>query len=191
MITVNELFSGIGAFRKALMRTNIPHSVVGISEIDQNAINSYNTIYGDTRNYGDIAKIEKLAYLDWADLEKMKDFEAGYSFGGYIDKSPIYRTITASYGKITGNSGKFFRNHRVSCLTPKECWRLMGFDDEDYLKAEKVCDYKQLYKQAGNSIVVTILESLMTNLLSCEPEEPVVSQEQTRSQWFDELLGGI
>ncbi len=336
MITVNELFSGIGAFRKALMRMNIPHSVVGISEIDQNAINSYNAIYGDTRNYGDIAKIEKLdyadlwtygfpcqdisiagqqkgiikgetrsgllyevqrllehakadnelpkylilenvknltgkkhnadfqkwlewlselgydnhwkvlnaknfiipqqrervfvvsirkdikcnfefpvdttettksfmeyvdtelteqeeklAYLEWADLEKMKDFEAGYSFGGYIDKSPIYRTITARYGKITGNSGKFFRNHRVSCLTPKECWRLMGFDDEDYLKAEKVCGYKQLYKQAGNSIVVTILESLMTNLLSCESEEPTTNQEKTRSQWLDELLGGI
>ena len=37
MIKVNELFSGIGAFRKALERLNIPHEIVGISEIDKYA----------------------------------------------------------------------------------------------------------------------------------------------------------
>lgn len=35
MIKVNELFAGIGAFRKALERLNIPHEIVGISEIDK------------------------------------------------------------------------------------------------------------------------------------------------------------
>lgn len=42
MLTVNELFAGIGAFRKALIRLGIPHEVVGISEIDKYAIKSYN-----------------------------------------------------------------------------------------------------------------------------------------------------
>lgn len=64
MISVNELFSGIGAFRKALERLNIPHEIVGISEIDKYAIKSYEAIYGATRNYGDISKIEKLDYAD-------------------------------------------------------------------------------------------------------------------------------
>ena len=64
MIKVNELFSGIGAFRKALERLNIPHEIVGISEIDKYAIKSYEAIYGATRNYGDISKIEKLDYAD-------------------------------------------------------------------------------------------------------------------------------
>ena len=50
-------------------------------------------------------------------------------------------------------------------LTPKECWRLMGFDDEDYEKASKVNSNTQLYKQAGNSIVVNVLEAILTNLL--------------------------
>lgn len=60
MLTVNELFAGIGAFRKALIRLGIPHEVVGISEIDKYAIKSYNAIYGETRNYGDISKVERL-----------------------------------------------------------------------------------------------------------------------------------
>jgi len=54
---------------------------------------------------------------------------------------------------------------RIRKLTPKECWRLMGFDDEDFNKAEKVCSNSQLYKQAGNSIVVNVLEGILRNLL--------------------------
>lgn len=40
------------------------------------------------------------------------------------------------------------RNLRIRKLTPKECWRLMGFDDSDFEKAEKVNSNSQLYKQA-------------------------------------------
>lgn len=50
-------------------------------------------------------------------------------------------------------------------LTPKECWRLMGFTDEDYERASKVCTTKQLYKQAGNSIVVDVLYNIFKELL--------------------------
>lgn len=50
---------------------------------------------------------------------------------------------------------------RIRKLTPKECWRLMGFDDEDFDKAEQVCSNTQLYKQAGNSIVVDVLVNLL------------------------------
>lgn len=56
-------------------------------------------------------------------------------------------------------------NLRIRKLTPKECWRLMGFDDEDYERASKVNSNTQLYKQAGNSIVVNVLEAILTNLL--------------------------
>lgn len=50
-------------------------------------------------------------------------------------------------------------NLKIRKLTPKECWRLMGFDDEDFEKAAKVNSNTQLYKQAGNSIVVNVLET--------------------------------
>lgn len=53
-----------------------------------------------------------------------------------------------------------FENGEVRTLTPRECWRLMGFDDEDFNKVSDVKD-AILYKQAGNSIVVNVLERLL------------------------------
>ena len=66
--------------------------------------------------------------------------------------------------------------------TPKECWRLMGFEDEDYMLAEKVCTNSHLYKQAGNSIVVNVLMAIFKELFV---------PKKTRSEWLDELLGGL
>lgn len=63
-LTVNELFSGIGAQRKALERLGIEHEVVGIAEIDKYALQSYFAMYGETHNYGDISKVERLNYAD-------------------------------------------------------------------------------------------------------------------------------
>ena len=57
---------------------------------------------------------------------------------------------------------------RIRKLTPLSCWRLMGFDDEDFEKAEKVNSNTQLYKQAGNSIVVNVLEAILKELLNGE-----------------------
>lgn len=53
---------------------------------------------------------------------------------------------------------------RIRRLTPKECWRLQGFDDADFEKAEKVNSNTQLYKQAGNSICVPVLEAIFREL---------------------------
>lgn len=54
---------------------------------------------------------------------------------------------------------------RIRKLTPRECWRLMGFGDEDFNKAKAVpTSDTQLYKQAGNSIVVNVLEAVFKNL---------------------------
>ena len=54
---------------------------------------------------------------------------------------------------------------KIRKLTPLECWRLMGFDDEDFNKAKAVpTSDTQLYKQAGNSIVVNVLENIFKEL---------------------------
>ena len=65
----------------------------------------------------------------------------------------------------TYNSQRLFDGLRIRKLTPKECWRLQGFDDEDYEKAAKVNSNTQCYKQVGNSICVPVLEAILTNLL--------------------------
>lgn len=54
---------------------------------------------------------------------------------------------------------------RIRKLTPCECWLLMGFDKSDFDKATQVNSNTQLYKQAGNSIVVNVLEAIFKELL--------------------------
>ena len=71
-------------------------------------------------------------------------------------------------------------NDMFRVITPLESWRLMGFDDSDFLRAAAVCDEKELYKQAGNSIVVNVLMAIFKELLI---------PRKTRSEWLDELLG--
>ena len=53
---------------------------------------------------------------------------------------------------------------KVRKFTPKECFRLMGFDDESFSRAEAISSKTQLYKQAGNSIVVNVLEEIFKNI---------------------------
>jgi DNA (cytosine-5)-methyltransferase 1 len=58
MLKVFEAFSGVGTQRKALSNKGIPHEVVGIAEIDEEAVLSYEAIHGKTKNYGDISKLD-------------------------------------------------------------------------------------------------------------------------------------
>ena len=60
---------------------------------------------------------------------------------------------------------EYEQGFRIRKLTPKECWRLMGFSDDDFKKAKSAgISNSQLYKQAGNSIVVNVLEGILRNL---------------------------
>lgn len=54
-------------------------------------------------------------------------------------------------------------NCKIRKLTPKECWRLMGWKDEQFEKIQGISN-TQLYKQAGNGIVVNVLEAILKNL---------------------------
>ena len=68
-------------------------------------------------------------------------------------------------------------DYRVRKLTPLECWRLMGISDEDFYKAQKVNSNSQLYKQAGNSIVVDVLEGIFKQLFN--PSENNLKNQRT------------
>lgn len=57
---------------------------------------------------------------------------------------------------------------RIRKLTSKEAWRLMGFSDEDYEKAYKVCAETCLYHQAGNSIVVDVIYNVLKSIFICK-----------------------
>ena len=305
MITINELFSGIGAQVAALKRNGVKFNVVGISEIDKYAIQSYEAINGKTRNYSDISKVEALDYADlWTysfpctdislagkqmgltdetgkqtrsgllfEVERLlrksvedgnqpkylllenvknlvgkkfkpefdnwlktldslgynnywkvlnakdygvpqnrervfvvsirKDVDThGYTFPEpfklnrrlkdvlekevdekFYLKQDLAKSFIERLSKREvsntircGGAGSIDKKHtwdlvaepskmRIRKLTPKECWRLMDFTDEEYEAAQNSGVSKtQLYKQAGNSIVVSVLSGIFNNL---------------------------
>jgi DNA (cytosine-5)-methyltransferase 1 len=82
--------------------------------------------------------------------------------------------ICGYLGSQGNHEQDIFLKEKIRKLTPLECWRLMGFDDKDYWKTrnrlEKVYyngrdrSDSQMYKMAGNSIVVNVLEFIFKSL---------------------------
>ena len=69
--------------------------------------------------------------------------------------------LSQPVGNAGGNSYLYKVGYRIRKLTPKECWRLQGFEDADIDKCiDAGISNTQLYKQAGNSIGVTLLVDL-------------------------------
>ena len=67
---------------------------------------------------------------------------------------------------LTGEEqGVFMNDFSIRKLTPKECWRLQGFPDWAFERAAKVNSNSQLYKQAGNSVTVNVIEAIARRLV--------------------------
>lgn len=77
---------------------------------------------------------------------------------GRVQKESI-QTLTCG-----DNRGVVTDNLMIRKLTPLEFWRLMGIEDKDFYKARKVNSNSQLYKQAGNAIVVDVLAAIFMEL---------------------------
>lgn len=90
---------------------------------------------------------DTLCARDWKDPKCVRvggifDTEnSKHQAGSIYDKEGLAPTLTTQEEKI-------ITNYRIRKLTPLECWRLMGFDDKDFDRAEKVNSNTQLYKQA-------------------------------------------
>ena len=85
--------------------------------------------------------------------------------GNVFSDDGLSPTLTTNKGE--GN--KILSNLRIRKLTPKECFRLMGFNDSDYEAASKVVSNSQMYKQTGNSIVVDVLYYILVELYKAMP----------------------
>ena len=86
--------------------------------------------------------------------------------GRVQENGQICPTITAQSNELLRIEGLQDEEPvRVRKLTPKECWRLMGFDDDSFDRAAAVVSKSQLYKQAGNSIVVDVLMAIFKEML--------------------------
>lgn len=104
-------------------------------------------------------------YKDTIGLRRIKG-DKDYPVQGKVFSKPDADTSTAIIAKqragvVTINN----KSYRIRKLTPKECWRLMDYSDEDFEKAKAMGTSAQsLYKQAGNGIVVACLEGIYDKL---------------------------
>ena len=84
---------------------------------------------------------------------------------------PNSKTRRGRVGKNVANTlltsdeqGVVLSDYKIRKLTPRECWRLQGFPDWAFDKAQAVNSNSQLYKQAGNSVTVNVIEEIAKRL---------------------------
>ena len=95
--------------------------------------------------------------------------------------SPTLATVTGGGMEIKvvcKKVGDMEKQYRIRKLTPRECWRLMDFDDEDFDKAHAVVSDTQLYRQAGNSIVCNVLVAIFGQMF--EGKENVYKERSNK-----------
>lgn len=95
-------------------------------------------------------------------INPLKDkTEYGWHFEQAVyDSKGITRTVKANGG--SGNIPKVIKGLRIRKLTPLETWRLQGFTDEQFYKAQNDgVSNSQLYKQAGNSVTVNVVDAIV------------------------------
>ena len=110
--------------------------------------------------------------------------------GGTV--SPTIMSSNQELYKLERNE---MESYRIRRLTPLECWRLMGFSDEDFRAAEadEINSDTQLYAQAGNSIVINVLEAIFGEMLPKgqdmeeEPEQEKIESMDAIKQKIYEL----
>ena len=115
--------------------------------------------------------------VDWFKLKNLLRFSDKYDkevteiskqISSFESSSRLYSDEGISPTLQTGEQGYYQTNKRIRRLTPLECWRLQGFTDEQFYKAQKFNSDTQLYKQAGNSITVNVLVELFKKIYLCK-----------------------
>lgn len=152
------------ALRKAYESHEIKHGFNEYRELevkDDGCINTLSTVQKD--NMLLIRQATKKGYAECIEggVADLSYPSSATRRGRVQEGGNVCPTLTAGESDIC----RLESQYRIRKLTPKECWRLMGFNDEEFSRAEKVNSNTQLYKQAGNSIVVDVLVAIFRNLM--------------------------
>ena len=95
----------------------------------------------------------------------IETFEHGDTINAYnrsVDRSGLSPTLTTRPEGFKTAILPITKELRIRKLTPLECWRLQGFTDEQFYKAQNSgVSNSQLYKQAGNSVTVTLIYEIV------------------------------
>ncbi len=127
--------------------------------------NTCPTLTAESQDICRIEMLEKPVLLGGVGEEN--EFGTQYRQGNRVYSSNAVAMCLTSQpiGNTGGNSYLYNVNYRIRKLTPRECWRLMDFSDEDFEKAAEVNSNTQLYKQAGNSIVKNVLIAIFGQMI--------------------------
>lgn len=106
--------------------------------------------------------------VNQANVKQIGNISNSTSFGGNPQTGRVYDiegispTLNTMQGG--GREPKIFIDGKIRKLTPRECWRLQGFPDWAFDKAQEVNSNSQLYKQAGNSVTVNVIKAIAERL---------------------------
>ena len=110
-----------------------------------------------------LTSLTKDNYVMEIEIERLGQISSdGSQYGTVVGDGGVSPTLSAGTHGYANNCIQ--HKYRIRKLTPKECFRLMNFDDEDYYAAESVNSDTQLFKQAGNSIVCSCLTAIFSQL---------------------------
>lgn len=113
-----------------------------------------------------VRKIDKITNNDISVLGNYMPSNHEASRG--VDTKGVSATVKENHDTVDAVVDK--TQYRIRKLTPKECWRLMGFSDDAFEKAKNAgISNTQLYKQAGNSIVTHVLYHIYVELYKAMP----------------------
>ena len=150
--------------------TDVPESAY-LSEHSSKNMIAETKDYAEFEKHGDL----NIIYIDGNPTILVKNGSVkGYleaTIGDGIDlQRPNSKTRRGRVGKgyiptlqARDNIGTF-DGERIRRITPGESFKLMGFTSEDYDKVSKKMSNTQMYTQLGNSIVVTVLEAIFTEM---------------------------
>ena len=124
-----------------------------------------NYISNDLPNNYDLSNLLKSKSKILKNLVEKTTFEKGKVLNMDLYNQSTNQNISQTLTLPNHNTQAIFDGLRIRKLIPKEYWKLMGFDSSDFEKVINVNSDTQLYKQAGNSIVVNVLEAILNNLI--------------------------
>lgn len=139
---------------------------------------NYLVDYGEKGEFLKVKQATKKGYIE-CDLKSVVDLsypKSNTRRGRVQENGKITPTLTATTNLSVVNAPL------IRPITAKECFKLMGFTEEDYNKASLVCSDSQIAKQAGNSIVVSVLEALFECLLNNKSESKLIELPKYQEQ---------
>lgn len=114
--------------------------------------NCYKTVKAEKDDLG-VVEIKKVGQIS----------SDGSQYGTVIDDNGLCSTLSAGTHGYANSC--ISTQYRIRKLTPRECWQLMDFTNEDFEKAAQANSNTQLYKQAGNSIVKNVLVAIIGQMI--------------------------